>query len=687
MPTKLGTENLELYKKYSRIGERVDWLTEKAKEENFYFGKQWEADEIDELKDRGQSEIVINRVRPLVRHIVSQLTANSPAFNVTGVTQHDNKKSWLFKEVINFILRENNFPKQYERACKSMIIKGLGWLWVGFDPDMDDGLGGISVKYIPLEQVYVDPVATDWEFQDASNMIVSKVIRGTLAISLWNDKKAAIKKVYGADTGKDHERNLLHHNKTDGASSRPLGVDPETTERIDETDEYVRLIERYMRTRVPVWVLDDGSGREVEVYEESKAEEMAAENKANIYKLSKMRITKITSISDVIVDTEVLPTSIYPLIPLVDEDTENPYPSGEVTFLKGIQQVINKSTSISLLNAAIVSNAKVIARKGAMSDKDLKNWVNNWANPGSVNFVDAPMDRPLTDSVLVSGGMPISPTFLDFSEMLKHEMEYEVGIFGISQGDPVDAPETYRATLALKEFGAEKIKLLIRSVDNALTTVGKVTVDFIQAYMTTQRVIRLAVDMDGNQENKQRLQDNQLLDQNGQLMINQEAEEDASEITQYLNDVTVGKYDIAVIPQSYMPTNTMARLQLYMDLLDRTVVDPESVRGLLDIKDRDKIKERLDTQNQLVGQVEALTEKLEELQGINLNLQNQTVEANMSILEERYEAKLQKILAQVQAKSSVEIQKVISELQVLKASQAPKETSNSTSSRPKKGGK
>jgi hypothetical protein len=59
----------------------------------------------------------------------------------------------------------------------------------------------------------------------------------------------------------------------------------------------------------------------------------------------------------------------------------------------------------------------------------------------------------------------------------------------------------------------------------------------------------------------------------------------------------------------------------------------------------------------------------------------------MSILEERYEAKLQKILAQVQAKSSVEIQKVISELQVLKASQAPKETSNSTSSRPKKGGK
>lgn len=65
-------------------------------DEQFRAGVQWTKDQIDVLKKRGQSPIVVNRLHPIIETAKALLTFNKPQFRTTGRDDSDRATAKIF---------------------------------------------------------------------------------------------------------------------------------------------------------------------------------------------------------------------------------------------------------------------------------------------------------------------------------------------------------------------------------------------------------------------------------------------------------------------------------------------------------------------------------------------------------------------------------------------------------------
>lgn len=633
-----GDQIVQRWFDITQDGRYLTW-TEKANESyEFYFGRQWTSDERGKLTARGQADLVINRIRPIIRHALSIMTAQSPAFNVTTVTTDDAMKAWVLKEAITHVLRINHFPKEMERTLRDTLIAGRGALLVFYDKDLDDGRGDIGITHIRRDRLYIDYNAQHWAAQDARDMMISDVIYVEAAIDTWPKFKQEIRAV--TDMYLD-EPVSMNTNESDQDYDVDLGTDPESD--VPNAIPKVRVFEYYRRVQAEVFLVTDPAGRELEFYDEEEAlqqkDAMAEKGiQVKIEALETKRIQKITSVANVVVEEEILPTYYYPIILFQDEDTENPYSLGEVEFMKGKQQFINKAHSVIIQNAALNSNPKLLVKRGSIPADRKSNFQDNWAKPGSVNEVEDLAD------IQVIHGEPLNTAFTALVEQTKHEIEYDMGIFGFAQGDPSSAPETYRATLALREYGMEKVMLLLRSIDSSLSLLGQIVLRFIQMSWGPNKAVRITTPLD--EEKMKEMKEKGMVGENGMIPINAEKAGIAMSV---INDVSVGKYDVVPIPRSYLPSNTMQKLNMYMDLKDKGIVDGEAVLDYLDTEDKDRIKARLSQVEQQQHQLNAMSEELEKSEQEGEELKNKLFDADRRIRNLEHQMKLQREMTNLHA--------------------------------------
>ena len=58
-------------------------------------------------------------------------------------------------------------------------------------------------------------------------------------------------------------------------------------------------------------------------------------------------------------------------------------------------------------------------------------------------------------------------------------------------GDTAAAPQTYKATISLDEYGQRKIRSKLADIETSLQRMGEVIVPFIQQLYTQEKIIRL----------------------------------------------------------------------------------------------------------------------------------------------------------------------------------------------------
>ena len=254
----------------------------------------------------------------------------------------------------------------------------------------------------------------------------------------------------------------------------------------------------------------------------------------------------------------------------------------------------------------------------------MKNFEEKWAQPGVAISYD-PTDGP---------PMPVQPSPLP-NELYhnettaKSDIDHQLGLYEMMMCNTKAAPQTYKATISLDEFGQRKMKSKLADIEAGLTKVAQVAIPLMQQLYTTRKVFRV-------------VQPNNSL---SEYMLNKKLVDDKTGEIQIINNITIGKYDVIVVAGSTLPTNRYAELEFYMDAFAKGLIDRQEVLKKTEVFDIEGVMQRMDTIAQLQQQLQSSQEQIKKLKGDQQSRDRENVNLKQRVEVEKTKTALSKVKA------------------------------------------
>ena len=686
--SKIAQETHDIWRTYSK--NRETWANQAQEDKEFRLGRQWTAEQSEILKSRGQAPIVVNRIHPAVESAKAMITANRPSFRVAPREDSDNKTAQVLSALMSYMYDISDGRSVIRNVVDDYYVTGLGYIHVYQDPMMDMGKGEVCMHDVDPLDVYIDPNSRHRLFDDAENIIISRLYTRDQAKKLYPMYERAID---NAESDRLGDRPVT--NRTDEIGL----VFPEDTETSTESstfgknDEYIRGYERYYKKNVskvrifeklsgkedlldesefmqyiqqPAWIIN-GQPITDEAQANAIAEQLTAQLMAeyeqhimsnqlvgddvpepphvNVEQITFSDLVNMGHIDTVKVDVpriylcvvigdqklyqRELPTDKYPIIPFCNIHTRTPFPVGDVRMVKAMQEYINKTRSLIVAHATTSTNVKILVPEGSV---DMKEFEEKWAQPGVAISVD--MDNGAPQPVQP---MPL-PNELYKNELdAKNDIDHQLGLYEMMQGNSSVAPQTYKATIALDEFGQRKIKSKLADIEAGLTRVGQVAIPLMQQLYTVEKTFRV-------------VQPNNSL---SEYVINKKLVDDKSKELKMINDIGVGLYDVIVVAGSTLPTNRYAELEFYMDAYAKGLIDRQEVLKKTEVFDVEGVMQRMDTIAQLQQQLQSAGEQIKKLKGDQQTRDRENVNLKQKVEVEKTKSALNKVKTDAGASADI----------------------------------
>ena len=671
---KLVDETIKLFQTYRQS--RETWASQAKEDREFRLGRQWTTEQTQTLQARGQAPIVVNRIHPAVETAKAMITANRPAFRASPREDSDRKVANVISNLLAYIYDISDGRSAIRQVVDDYYVCGLGYMQVYQDPTADMGKGEVKIKDLDPMDVFIDPNSRDRFFEDAENIIVSRLFTKEQVKDLYPAYESKIRNAGGNydDVAPVTDR------ANDGSNFFPEDVG--RTPNID----YIRGYERYYKVRIPKFRTYEHFSRREELLEEDyylgeylmqpawkvggkivtdeqaakglmkqQAErikeqhiqnkrmmsaegydeetlplpnppeviettygELIREGQIDVVEVEVTRVKQCVIVGDKLLYSRVLPIDSYPIVPFMNIHTRTPYPTSDVRMVKGLQEYINKTRSLIIAHATTSTNTKILVPEGSV---DMQDFEEKWAQPG----VAIPYDP--TDGAPV----PVQPTPLPAAlyqneTTAKNDIDHQLGIYEMMQGNTSAAPQTYKATISLDEFGQRKIKSKLADIESALIKVGKIAIEMAQQLYTVQKTFRVV-----NPNNSM-----------SEYVINKKLVDDKSNEIKIINDITIGKYDLVVVAGSTLPSNRYAELEFYMDAYSKGLVDRQEVLKKTEVFDIEGVMQRMDTIAQLQGQLKQAGDQIKKLQGDLQTRDRESVNLRKKVEVEKFKGDLDK---------------------------------------------
>ena len=689
---KIVTETQDLYKDYSR--KRDSWAVQAKEDKEFRLGRQWTKEQADTLEARGQAPIVINRIHPAVEMAKAMLTANRPSFRAAPREDSDKKVANVISALLSYMYDISDGRTILRQAIDDYYVMGIGYINVYQDPMMDMGKGEVCIHDVDPLDVYVDPNSRHRFFDDAENIIVSRLFSKHQAKNLYPKYKKEIDDASGEqdfnmpETGRNNESKVFF---------------PEDVGLLQNQEEYVRGYERYSKVEVkkirtyesfsgkeelfdskefrsylarPAWIIngnvvtDKGqaeqlivelqkryamqkeqakqrSAQEMQragyepdaevpepdipqpIIEQVDYQELVKKELIQVVQIMVRRIKQCIIIGDKLLYVRILPTEPYPVVPICNLHTRTPYPTSDVRMVKGLQEYINKTRSLIIAHATTSTNTKILVPEGSV---DMKEFEEKWAQPGVAIPYD-PTDGPPV-SVQPS---PLPNELYSNEQAAKTDIDHQLGLYEMMMGNSSVAPQTYKATISLDEFGQKKIKSKLSDIEQALIRVGQVAVKLMQQLYGMQKVFRV-------------IQPNNSMND---YVVNKRLYDEKSGEIKIFNDITVGEYDISIVSGSTLPTNRYAELEFYMDAYQKGLIDRQEVLKKTEVFDMEGVLQRIDMIAKLQSQVKQQAEQIKSLSGDLQTRDREAVNLRKKVEVEKFKGGLDKVSTKAQAAGSL----------------------------------
>ncbi len=692
---------------------RSKWAKQATEDNEFRNGVQWKDEHVKTLRERAQEPVVVNVVHSAVEQAKALLTTNKPRFQSTGRENSDTRTGRIFSELMTWIWDNSNGNSVLKQVVDDYYVKGMGAMYAYYDPNADYGKGEIMLKSVNPHDLYLDPASKDPFCQDSAHIIVAKKHMKSQLLLEYPDYVDIINSAVQTNyiSPETTTRFGLHDEQLTSGVGNDRRIGDEDIE-LEVMERYTKVKQPYIKSfnpleneedilteeefqeylKKPAVIVTSRTGEQIFTDDQNVKQYMELyDNTGGMYHMipnpatgqpmmqpgeaSENMITGSTTViepiqystlvdggtitvNNITIDhvemccsvgdhqlyMVTLPIEHYPIVTFMNRHNRNPFPISDVRLVKGLQEYINKIRSLIVAHASSSTNVKLLIPRGSMNKQQLEA---EWARAGTaVIEFDPELGQPI-----VAGPVPLPNELYKNEADAKADIERILGIYALMQGDQGGAPQTYKGTIALDEFGQRRIKSKKDDIEAGLNQIGKIVIQFIQAFYTAEKTIRL-------------MNPNALPTE---IAINQDIYDPVTGMfLERLNDVTVGKYDLIVVSGSTLPSNKWARFEYYMQLFQTGIVDQVEVLKQTDVADMEGVLERADQRKQMAGQIQQLQAQVKQLSGDLQTAQRESVQDRKRVEVKEFEKKLAKAEAKVEMATTLHNKRSQDELDKLK---------------------
>jgi len=702
----------DIFNDYSSA--RKNWARQAVEDVEFRSGKQWKKEQVNALRARAQEPLVVNVIHPSVEQAKAMLTSNAPKFQSTGRDTSDTKVGRIFSDLMSWVWDISVGNAELKRCIDDYYVKGMGVMMSYIKPDADFGRGEVMVKSIDPLSVYFDPDSEDPFCRDASNVVVAKRMTEKELVEMYPEFEDAIRESQETSHISDFDQNRFglfdedvvpqsrKQSLLNAEDERELEVferynkvktpyykifDPYENREVilndPQYDEYRKDHAAIVTTSENQQIFTDRSnvknfmqiveavGKVYHLEEDPmtgqpvpvKGEEtltsipnsttsidmidkgiLIDSDKIMMTKVMNTNIKQCISVGDVYLYSIVLPIEDYPIVPFMNGHNRNPYPTSDVRLVRGLQEYINKIRSLIVAHASSSTNVKLLIPRGSMNKKQLEE---EWAKAGTaVIEFDPELGQPI-----VAGPVPLPNELYKNEADAKQDIERILGIYTFMQGDVGSAPQTFKGTIAMDEFGQRRIKSKRDDIESSLNQLARSVVGLIQFVYQSEKTVRL---IQPNNKPKE-------------VKVNQNIYDDVSgELISKINDITIGKYDVIVVSGSTLPSNRWARFEYYMELFKAGLIDQTEVLKQTDVADMEGVLERAGQMQKMMQQVQQQQEQIKKLKGDLQTAQRESIHDRKRVEVKEFEKKLAKAEAKAEMATQLYKERASDELKKLR---------------------
>ena len=584
-------EAQQLYRRY--LDARKDWDTYAREDMDFYLGNHFNETEADELQERNQSNLTIDRMYSAIEQMKAQITAKPPHFTAIAREDSDTKLSVVWQTILDYVWDISDGNETFKQVIHDYAITGLGYFYAYIDREADYGRGEVKFSYVDPFRVVVDPNARNKYFDDASNIILSTIMSREQLINYYPEIQNPIDEEGNALIDMLETNNTTDDETYPNAQNRSYvgAFTPDVTKDYDYqgSNKYL-LLEKFTKVKVPFFrILDKTTGQEKIVDQQQmellladpRIQQMIENEMFDYVQVLQNRIKLCCSVGQIVLFETILNTDMYPIVPVPNIWTNTPYPMSDVRKCRDMQRYINKMMSLLMSHAQSSAGLKLLIPTGSV--QDIEQLERDWANPNATIEYDPSYGEPHFPAP-----QPLSSSIYSLMQQAERYIDLNMGIFELSQGNPDAAPRTASATMQIEDFGARRVKSKLRDVEGSLKRVGMVIYNLAKSHYTFQKTFSV-------------VQPNNDL---SEFTVNRLYDDKTSGIQAMKNDISIGQYDIKVIGNSTLPSNRYGELSVYMDAYRMGLIDRTEALKKTEIFDKQGVLERTSEISQLKSQLE-----------------------------------------------------------------------------------
>ena len=632
----------ELYDRWHDA--RKEWEDHAREDIDFYLGNHFSASEAEELASRNQSNIPLDRIYSAIEQFKAIITSKPPKFSAMPREDSDSDLANVWKTILEYIWNISDGNEVFKQTIHDYAVTGLGYFYAYVDREADYGRGEVKFTYIDPFRVVVDPNARSKYFDDATGMMLSTIFTKFQLLDLYpqlseeqEDGKLLIDLVesYHEDDTYPSPKNQ----RTVGTFTPDYVKDKDT----GEGSEKYQLIEHFSKVKVPYYrILDMQSGEE-RILDSENMEKFLSDNKIakaleqgliDVVEVQQTRIKLTCTLGQIVLYEYILNTDKYPIVPVPNIWTNTPYPMSDVRKNKYFQRFLNKTMSLITSHAQASSGLKLLIPQGSVDD--IEELERNWANPNATIEYDPSFGEPHFPSP-----QPLSNSVMQLPQLIEKYIDLNMGIFEMMQGNTDVAPKTSSATMMLEDFGQRRSKSKLRDIEGSLRRLGQVIYNLSKEHYTFKKVFRV-------------VQPNNDL---SEYMVNFYNDKSQA-ISEMMNDLTIGQYDINIIGNSTMPSNRWGEWSIYMEAYQSGLIDQTEALMKTDIFDKEGVLQRMDIVAKLQAQLQQAEEQIKNLEGDLQTAHRESISSRKKVEVEKFKSELKSQESQSKSANNLAIGKL-----------------------------
>ena len=632
----------ELYDRWHDA--RKEWEDHAREDIDFYLGNHFSASEAEELASRNQSNIPLDRIYSAIEQFKAIITSKPPKFSAMPREDSDSDLANVWKTILEYIWNISDGNEVFKQTIHDYAVTGLGYFYAYVDREADYGRGEVKFTYVDPFRVVVDPNARSKYFDDATGMMLSTIFTKFQLLDLYpqlseeqEDGKLLIDLVesYYEDDTYPSPKNQ----RTVGTFTPDYVKDKDT----GEGSEKYQLIEHFSKVKVPYYrILDMQSGEE-RILDSENMEKFLSDNKIakaleqgliDVVEVQQTRIKLTCTLGQIVLYEHILNTDKYPIVPVPNIWTNTPYPMSDVRKNKDFQRFLNKTMSLITSHAQASSGLKLLIPQGSVDD--IEELERNWANPNATIEYDPSFGEPHFPSP-----QPLSNSVMQLPQLVEKYMDLNMGIFEMMQGNSDVAPKTSSATMMLEDFGQRRSKSKLRDIEGSLRRLGQVVYNLSKEHYTFKKVFRVVQPNNDMSE----------------YMVNFYNDKSQA-ISEMMNDLTIGQYDINIIGNSTMPSNRWGEWSIYMEAYQSGLIDQTEALMKTDIFDKEGVLQRMDIVAKLQAQLQQSQEQIKNLEGDLQTAHRESISSRKKVEVEKFKSELKSQESQSKSANNLAVGKL-----------------------------